>query len=153
MGAITSPRQIATAAKLVFESSACLSTLAWFDWTPGTVGQIFERLPCGVVDFDVGTVAGFEQPHQGVKVTVQPLLVQLFYEITDADAGGQQADSEIWRLWWCAVNIIYGNRYLNHTVDGCRIRDGAVEGIPIQAEETGILCRYAWLSLEVWKTL
>ena len=153
MSTITSPRQIATAAKLVFESSACLSTLTWFDWTPGTVGQIFNRLPCGVVDFDVGTVAGFEQPHQGVKVTFQPLVVQLFYPITEADAGGQQADSEIWRLWWCAVNIIYGNRYLNHTVGGCRILGGAVEGIPLESEETGILVRYAWLSLETWKVL
>jgi len=153
MAAITSPREIATAAKLVFESSACLSTLTWYDWTPGTVGQIFETMPCGVVDFDIGTTAGFEQPHQGVKVTFQPLVIQLFYEITDADTGGQQADSEIWRMWWCVVNIIYGQRTLGHTVDRCWILDGAVEAIPLESEETGILCRYAWLSLQTEKVL
>jgi len=131
----------------------CLASLTWWSWKPGTVGEIFESMPAGVVDFDLAAAAGFAQPHRGVIVTFPPLLIELFVEITETDTGGQQANETIWELWWCLIHLLYGNRYLNHTVDSCRILGGTVEGFPLEVRETGILARYAWLSLETTKTL
>jgi hypothetical protein len=153
MSAITSPRQICVAVTTHLSTDSCLGALTWFNWKPGTIGEIFEVMPCGVVSFDLATSAGFEQPHRGVKVTFPPLLIELFVEITETDVGGRQANEDIWRYWWCAVNAVYGNRYWSATVDGSRISDGSVEGFPLEARETGIVARYGWISLEVWKAL
>jgi hypothetical protein len=153
MASITSPREICVATTIALSTDCCLSTLTWWDWKPGTVGEIFNEMPAGVVDFDLAAAAGFDQPHRGVNVTFPPLLIELFVEITETDTGGQAANNEIWRLWWCLVNLLYGNRYLNHTVDSCRILSGTVEGFPLEVRETGILARYAWLSLETTKAL
>jgi len=153
MGAIESPREICVATTVTLSTNACLSVLRWFDSHPG-YDRAFETTPCGIVDFDITTTAGFEQPHQGVKVTFPPLLIEMFVEITASDADGSQANTRIWRLWWCLVHALKGNRFLGHTVDGSRILDGAVTGLSVEsAKEIGILARYAWLSLEVWKNI
>lgn len=152
MGAITSPREICVWTTCVLSSNGCLSGLTWWDFRPQPQ-TVFNELPAGVVDFDLTSAAGFEQPHRGVNVTFPPLLVEIFVEITETDTEGRQANAAIWRLWWCAVHELFGNRYLGHTVDSSRISGGNVEGIPIESQETGILGRYAWISLETTKAL
>ena len=153
MGSIYSPRTICVAVASTLSTDSCLGALTWLSRKPGTIGELFDEMPCGIVDFDLAATAVFEQLNQATKITFPPLLVELFVEITDSDAGGTQADNAIWRYWWCLCNALRGNRYLGHTVDGSLIRDGTVEGFPLETKETGLLARYAWVSLEVWRMM
>lgn len=152
MGIIYSPRDICTAAKLYFESDGCLSVLTWYDAIPPE-DTFFDVMPMGVIDFEIGGGASFEHYNVGEKCILPPLRFEIYYEITAADTGGATANAMIWRLWWCLVTRLRGNKYWGKTVDGSRLTGGTVEGFPVESEELGIKVRWAWATCEVWRTL
>jgi hypothetical protein len=154
MGDIYSPRAICTAARLYFVSDCCLSVLHWYDAIPPE-DTFFATMPMGIIDFELGGAASFEDEgwSGGEKCTLPPLRFEIYYEVTAADTDGSIANAMIWRLWWCLVNRLRGNKYWGTTVAGSRLTGGTVEGFPIESEEIGIRCRFAWATCEVWRTL
>ena len=144
----TSPREVCFATASMLSEDSCLGDVVWFHQNPGPE-KVFDKMPCGVLDFDLGSPASFNRDSgQGLKVTFT-MMIDLFYPITEADQYGLQADEEIWRLWWCLVRRLMSTRYYGKTVAEANISGGNVEGIPVDTRETGILARWAWLNVDV----
>lgn len=144
----TSPREVCFHTAATLSDDSCLGDVIWFHQNPGPAA-VFEKMPCGVIDFDIGSPAAFSlKSGQGLRVTFT-MMIDLFYPITEADENGLQADTEIWRLWWCLVRRLMSHRYYGKTVDEANISGGNVEGIPVETREIGILARWAWLNVDV----
>lgn len=153
MGLSVSPTEICTATVAMLSEDICLSELTWFDYTPTSIGAVFDVLPVGVVDFDVNSVARFGlESGQGLKVGLPAMTIDIFVPIKESDVNGRQANRDIWRYWWCLVTRLRATRYYGKTVDQANISGGNVEGIPVETQETGLLARWAWLNIdmEVW---
>lgn len=154
MGISISPKEICTATATMLSEDITLNELVWFDYSPTSIGEVFDVLPAGIVDFDVNDAAGFssEALDQSYRVDLT-LAIDMWVPIRESDTNGRQADRDIWRYWWALVNLLRGIRYYGKTVDGGDIVSGNVEGIPFETQETGLVVRYAWLNIAMFINL
>lgn len=123
------------------------------DYSPKSLGLLFQQLPVGVVDEDDTVPTGWVgSPDQGDTKTWS-ILIELYFHIAK-DGTGRDSEVEAKnKLAQAETKLLKLFPHLEGRVRKARIVDSKVEKIPGKISETGIMVRLAWIRLEVEKNL
>lgn len=124
----------------------------FYPYSPTRIGDVFDNLPCGVVDYDPATPHDWtRRPDQGYQVTLT-YIVEIYIPLVTADAGAA-SDAQLKHILEDALIALLADPTLGGKVDRMWIMASQIELIAAKIEQTGQKCRWCWIKPRVAVTI